>query len=236
MASSRGACAKWRERTAWSRTIRRVTTSPDTTGRVREHFRKKAFSFDHLYDEEHALQRLLRPGLFNRRELALEVARRYDHPSVLDVGGGSGRIGEAILEQGASRYVDVDLSNTMLDLARGRLARFGDKVELVQGDFLGTPIEGRFDVVLALGYFDYIADADTHARRIGELCSGSAVASFPRWTWTKGPIRKLRYEVINNCPIFDYDRDGVRRLFDDAGFGKITIRQGRSGFLVRADR
>ena len=182
------------------------------------------------------MQRLLRPGLFNRRELAREVARAYDAPSVLDVGGGSARVGELLLEDGASRYVDIDLSDTMLELARERLARFGDKVELVQGDFLTTPLDGTFDVVVALGYFDYIEDAAAHTRRIGELCSGSAVASFPRWTWTKGPIRKLRYEVINNCPIFDYDRDGIRRLFDEAGFGKITIRQGPSGYLVRAVR
>ena len=213
-----------------------MTTSPDATGRVREHFRRKAFSFDHLYDEDHALQRLLRPGLFNRRELALEVAREYDAPSVLDVGGGSGRIGEPLLDQGASRYVDVDLSETMLDLARNRLARFGDKVELVQGDFLTTPLGGTFDVVLALGYFDYIADAAAHTRRIGELCSGSVVGSFPRWTWTKGPIRKLRYEVINDCPIFDYESAQLQQLFGDAGFERITIRRGRSGFLLRADR
>jgi SAM-dependent methyltransferase len=211
-----------------------VTTSPDTTGRVREHFRKKAFSFDHLYDEEHALQRLLRPGLFNRRELALEVGRRYESPSVLDVGGGSGRIGERILEQGAARYVDVDLSNTMLDLARERLARFGEKVELVQGDFLTAELKGPFDVVLALGYFDYIEDAAAHVRRIGELCVGSAVASFPRWTWTKGPIRKLRYEVINNCPIFDYTAGELRRLFADAGFTHTELREGKSGFLLTA--
>ncbi len=213
-----------------------MTTSPDATGRVREHFRKKAFSFDHLYDEEHALQRLLRPGLFNRRELALAVAREYESPSVLDVGGGSGRIGEPILEQGASRYVDVDLSDTMLDLARSRLARFGEKVELIQGDFLTAPITGSFDVVLALGYFDYIADAAAHARRVGELSTGSAVASFPRWTWTKGPIRKLRYEVINNCPIYDYTADDLRTLFGEAGFGRVELQEGRSGFLVRATK
>jgi SAM-dependent methyltransferase len=211
-----------------------MTTSTDSTGRVREHFRKKAFSFDHLYDEDHALQRALRPGLFNRREFALEVARSYDAPRVLDVGGGSGRIGEAFLEQGASRYVDVDLSDSMLDLARERLARFGDKVTLIQGDFLETAIPGSFDVALALGYFDYIANAPAHVQRISELLApgGSVVASFPRWTWTKGPIRKLRYEVVNNCPIFDYTRDGLTQLF--AGHRTVEIRPGKSGFLLRA--
>jgi SAM-dependent methyltransferase len=213
-----------------------MTTSTDSTGRVREHFRKKAFSFDHLYDEEHALQRALRPGLFNRREFALEVAREHDAPRVLDVGGGSGRLGELFLDQGASRYVDVDLSDSMLDLARERLERFGDKVTLIQGDFLETPIPGSYDVVLAMGYFDYIENAPAHVKRIGELLApgGSVVASFPRWTWTKGPIRKLRYEVINNCPIFDYTRDGLMQLF--AGYSSVELRPGKSGFLLRATR
>jgi SAM-dependent methyltransferase len=212
-----------------------MTTSTDSTGRVREHFRKRAFSFDHLYDEDHALQRALRPGLFNRREFALEVAREYEAPRVLDVGGGSARIGEPFLDQGASRYVDVDLSDSMLELARARLARFGDdKVTLIQGDFLSADIPGPFDVVLALGYFDYVADAPAHVRRISELLApgGSVVASFPRWTWTKGPVRKLRYEVINNCPIFDYTREGLTELF--AGYSSLDLRPGKSGFLLRA--
>ena len=125
-----------------------MATSTDSTGRVREHFRRKAFSFDHLYDEDHVLQRIVRPGLFKRREFALDVAREYEAPRVLDVGG------------------------------------------------------------------------------------GSVIASFPRWTWAKGPIRKLRYEVINNCPIFDYTRDGLNQLFAD--FGNVGIRPGNSGFLLRA--
>ena len=164
----------------------------------------------------------------------MSVVRDYDAPSVLDVGGGSGRVGELALDAGASRYVDVDLSDTMLELARQRLERFGEKVELVQGDFLSAPLEGPFDVVLALGYFDYIEDAAAHIRRISELCAGSAVASFPRWTWTKGPIRKLRYEVKNKVRIFDYTEPQLRGLFAD--FAEVDIQPGRGGYLLRADR
>ena len=180
------------------------------------------------------LQRIVRPGLFNRREFAHDVAREYEAPRVLDVGGGSGRVGELVLDQGASRYVDVDLSDAMLDLARQRLARFGDDAMLLQGDFLDTQIPGSYELILALGYFDYIEDAPVHVRRMRELIApgGSVVASFPRWTWTKGPIRKLRYEVINNCPIFDYTRDGLLELF--SGFSNVEIRPGKSGFLLRA--
>ncbi len=140
-----------------------------------------------------------------------------------------------MLEQGASRYVDVDFSDSMLELARERLQRFDeDKVTLIQGDFLRAAIPGSYELILAMGYFDYIEDAPAHVRRMRELIApgGSVVASFPRWTWTKGPIRKLRYEVINNCPIFDYTRDGLVELF--RGFGNAEIRSGKSGFLLRA--
>src|SRR5436189_5603176 len=117
----------------------------------------------------------------------------------------------------------------MLALARTRLERFGDKVELVQADFLTAPLEGPFDVALALGYFDYIEDAAAHMRRIGELTSGSVVASFPRWTWTKGPVRKLRYEVINNCPIFDYTEAGLKQLLAAAAFTPTALRADKRG-------
>jgi hypothetical protein len=49
-------------------------------------------------------------------------------------------------------------------------------------------------------------------------------------------VRKLRYEVINNCPIFDYTEEGLKRLLGDAGFARTDIKAGKSGFLVRADR
>jgi SAM-dependent methyltransferase len=210
--------------------------SSNATELVRDHFREKASSFDALYDEEHPLQRAARPGLLRRRDFAIDVVREYSAPRVLDVGGGSGRIGELVLEEGAGEYVNADIAQEMLDLSQKRLARFGAKVKLVHGDFLTVPLEGAFDVVLALGFFDYQDDAHVFVRRIAEMTSGSTVASFPRWNWLKGPIRKLRYEVIDNCPIFNYTERELRFLFGSAGFGRVLIKQGRSGFLVRADR
>jgi SAM-dependent methyltransferase len=209
--------------------------SSNATDLVRDHFRQKASSFDALYDEEHLLQRTVRPGLLKRRDFAIDVVGQYDQPRVLDIGGGSGRVGELALHAGAREYVNADITQEMLDLSKQRLARFGDKVKLVHGDFLTAPLEGKFDVVLALGFFDYQSDAHVFVRRIADLTSGSAVASFPRWNWLKGPVRKLRYEVINNCPIFDYTERELRFLFGGAGFGRVLIKQGRGGFLVRAD-
>jgi hypothetical protein len=123
----------------------------------------------------------------------------------------------------------------MLALARERLGRFGETAALVEGDFLTEPLEGPFDAVLALGLFDYTPEPERFVQRMSELSSRAVVASFPRWTWMKGPIRKVRYEMLNDCPIFDYDEAGVNRLFKDAGFSSVELRpSGRSGLLAVA--
>ena len=209
-----------------------------TSERVQGHFEEQAGTFDALYDEERGFQRLVRPGLFHRRELTLGVVREYDSPRVLDVGCGSGRIAEPILEAGAGEYVGIDFSEPMLELAGQRLARFGDdRVQLVTGDFLAQQLEGKFDVIVGLGLFDYLPNPEAFAHRMREVAAdgGSVVASFPRWTWFKGPIRKVRYEWINDCPIFNYTEPQLRGIFSDAGFASVEIeRPRRSGYMLRA--
>jgi SAM-dependent methyltransferase len=213
-----------------------MTRSQSDTARVRGHFRKTAFSFDALYDERGLLQRYARPALFRRLDLAVDVVRSYESPRVLDVGCGSGRTGEPLLEAGAREYVGIDFSEPMLELAEKRLHRFGDRARLVLGDFLDTPLDGAFEVVLGLGLFDYLPEPEPFAVRMREVCTGSLVASFPRWTRVKGPVRKVRYEVINNCPIFDYSPASVRELFEGAGFRTVHLTEvGRSALLARAE-
>ena len=50
---------------------------------------------------------------------------------VLDAGCGSGRVTESLLERlPRGRVVALDASPSMIDAARDRLSRFGDRVEL----------------------------------------------------------------------------------------------------------
>src|SRR5438445_6609013 len=108
--------------------VRRMPSSPAAPQRVRHRFRTKARQFDDLYEDERLLVRLLRPGLFRRRALAVETVRGYRDPAVLDVGCGSGRIGEFVLDAGAARYVGIDFSEPMIEMARRRLERFSARV------------------------------------------------------------------------------------------------------------
>jgi SAM-dependent methyltransferase len=212
-------------------------TAPE---RVRSRFEERAHQFDDLYEDERWLVRTFRPGLFRRRQLAVDTVRAYDAPRVLDVGCGSGRIGEFVLEQGgAAHYVGVDFSAPMIDLARARLTRFDDKTELIVDDFLTAPLSGPFEVILAVGLFDYLPEPHRFARRMFDLTApdGCVVGSFPTWSWIKGPVRKVRYEWIGNCPIFNYSRRELELMFGASGFDRVEVQSpGRSGYLVRAYR
>jgi SAM-dependent methyltransferase len=216
-----------------------MPTSAPAPTRVRNRFRAKAEQFDDLYEDERPLVRLLRPGLLRRRQLAVDTVRSYGSPRVLDVGCGSGRIAELALEAGAGHYVGVDFAEEMLALARSRLDRFGERVQLIGADFMDTSLEGQFDLILALGLFDYLSDPTGFIRRMFELCApgGCAVGSFPAWSLIKGPIRKVRYEWIGDCPIFNYTRPELEQMFGASGFGRVEVQSpGRSGFLLRAWR
>ena len=81
---------------------------------------------------------------------------------VLDAGCGSGRVTELLLERlpnGA--VVALDQSASMLDEARRRLRRFGDRIDFVQAD-LGRPlpIAEPVDAVLSTATFHWVPDHD----------------------------------------------------------------------------
>jgi SAM-dependent methyltransferase len=207
--------------------------------RVRNRFRDKAQAFDDLYEDERFLVRTLRPGLFRRRRLAVDTVRSYGSPRVLDVGCGSGRIGEFVLQAGASAYLGIDFSEPMIELAGRRLERFSERASLQVADFLEASIEGEFEVLLALGLFDYLPEPWRFTRRMHGLCApgGCVVGSFPAWSLVKGPARKVRYEWLGDCPIFNYSRRELELMFGASGFERVEILSpGRSGFLVRAWR
>ena len=202
---------------------------------TRRYFDEHARAFDRLYTRRSA-GTYLRRGPQRGRELAVAVVKRHRHPApdVLDVGCGPGRVAEAVLDAGARSYVGVDLSPRMLELATARLERFGD-VELIEADFLQANLGRRFDVVLALGLFDYLVEPSRAAEWLHAHCSSVLVASFTRRDWLKAPLRHLWYELIHDCPVFDYTEDRAESLLQAAGFSNVDpVGRGRRGFLVTA--
>jgi len=84
--------------------------------------------------------------------------------AVLDAGCGSGRVTELLASRlPRGRVVAVDASPSMIDEARGRLARFGNRVSYVVAD-LGRPLPlgplAPVDAVLSTATFHWVPDHD----------------------------------------------------------------------------
>ena len=90
---------------------------------------------------------------------------------VLDAGCGSGRVTELLVERlpGGS-VVALDGSPAMIEQARSRLARFGDRVEYVVAD-LGRPlpVAEPVDAILSTATFHWVPDHDAMFRNLGAV-------------------------------------------------------------------
>jgi SAM-dependent methyltransferase len=202
---------------------------------TRRYFEKRADAIDRFYAVPTTGNHLLRRGPWRGRELAVSVLTRHPSADVLDVGCGPGRVAEAVIDAGAASYVGIDLSPHMLALASRRLDRFAS-VQLLEGDFLDIDLARTFDVVLALGLFDYLEEPARAAEWMRACCSSTLLASFTRWDWVKGPIRHFHYELLHRCPIHDYTESFADAMLTDAGFSTVEfVSRGRRGFFVCAE-
>ncbi len=79
---------------------------------------------------------------------------------VLDVGCGTGRLTEKLLERlPAGRVIALDISSNMLHAARGYLApQFAAQVRFARADAAALPVAGRADAVFSTATFHWVLD------------------------------------------------------------------------------
>lgn len=211
--------------------------------KVEQYFTRTAANFDSLYSENELnplmrfVNRKFRHDIYERFILSLEHLRRYELCTVLDVGCGSGRYACALGQVGVKRVVGVDLSPKMIELAIENVKnanliqiiqkpdanRTGDKTfEFICCDFMEFQTSETFDVVLAMGFFDYIKDPLPVLQKMKALAKHSVIASFPSISLYRTPIRKIRY-YFKRCPVYFYDRDKIISFSLKAGFSNNSI-------------
>lgn len=212
--------------------------SPSVGEQVRSHFHATACEFDAIYSGEKSalgrwLDRLLRWDMYERFRRTVEECSEPGL-SVLDVGCGSGRFSVAVAKAGAREVLGLDFAENMLEIARQLAAKEGvdDRCRFVARDFMECKFTQPFDVTLAIGLFDYVADCLPFLRKMRRVSRRKVVATFPRrWTW-RAPIRKLRL-ALRGCPVFFFTRPQVQRLMTEAGFARHSIeRIGKIYFVV----
>jgi 2-polyprenyl-3-methyl-5-hydroxy-6-metoxy-1,4-benzoquinol methylase len=178
----------------------------------------------------------LRKAIYDRFRITLEESGDVSDKTVLDVGCGSGRYVASYAKLGARLVVGIDLSWKMLDLARKLAHR--EKVaaccRFLQGDFLEIELSQQFDIVLAMGVFDYVRNPRPFFEKMVSASSGIVIASFPGHSRVRGLLRKWRYK-LKNCPVFFYSQKDVEEIVRGTGLKEYRlffIPHSGTGFIV----
>ena len=115
--------------------------------------------------------------------------------TLFEIGCGTGRVADRLLRSHAppdARYVGVDLSATMVDLARDRMAAFGDRAEVVQtdGTFAYNFSDGSQDRVVATYVLDLLSPADRRAvlNEAHRLLASDGRLCLAGLTWGERPL------------------------------------------------
>jgi SAM-dependent methyltransferase len=138
------------------------------------------------------------------RTVADLIAGVTPHPTVLDIGCGSGRLAQLLAPLGPARYVGLDLSSAALQRAQA-LGLGG--CEFVHGDFEKWLPTGRFDVVVFNESIGYAHDPAATVRRFSgcPISPGGLVVSYYRsgnytaiWRRIAGVAETIQAVVVRN--------------------------------------
>jgi 2-polyprenyl-3-methyl-5-hydroxy-6-metoxy-1,4-benzoquinol methylase len=196
--------------------------------RTQRYFDVHAAQFDSIYHDRQPLLRVLnrtfRKAIYERFAITFERSEPLAGKDVLDIGCGSGRYAVEFAKRGAAHVVGVDYAPGMLALARDYAAAngVGDQCEFVEGDFTTQIMNRRFDVVIAIGVFDYQDRPVEFLTRMVQRCRGRVIASFPGRSLIRMPLRKVRY-WLKDCPVIFYRESEVRDIAAKAGLRQIEI-------------
>jgi len=135
--------------------------------------------------------------------------------------------------RGVDEVLGVDISGLMVREATELAARaeVPDRCQFRALDFSDMLVGRKFDMVAALGVFDYVEEPIAFLRHMSLFAKRVIYGSFPGWTLLRSPLRKLRY-AVRGCPTHFYRRSEVEALFETIGFGRFACRTLGSGLLA----
>jgi SAM-dependent methyltransferase len=202
----------------------------DTMPQVARFWNNIAAEFDTIYSGQgknafsRFLDRYFRADIYQRFEWTMRKSGDVRGLRVCDIGCGSGRFVTEYAKSGAAHVTGVDVAPEMLKLAGALVARDGvaQCCEFVHADVLDWKTDARYDITLAIGFWDYIADPSARLRIIRSLTNKRFLSAWPRfWTW-RMPVRKVRLQWIRGCPVYFFRKPQIYRMMEEAGFRVVS--------------
>ena len=197
----------------------------DTMPQVARFWNDIASDFDAIYTGNksplgRALDKWLRKDIYERFDWVMERSGDVNGLRICDIGCGSGRFVAEFVRRGAAHVTGVDVAPEMLKLAGEITTKAGvrDRCDFVHADVIDWKTDNVYDLTIAIGFWDYIMDPPERLRRIRSFTNGKFLSAWPRfWTW-RMPVRKVRLEYIQGCPVYFFRKAAAIRMVEEAGF------------------
>lgn len=167
-----------------------------------------------------------------RREARVigEVIARYGDPAgrALEVGPGTGFYTLA-LSRSFQEVVAVEDSAQMVEILRGKLeAASAGNVSVEHGDFRQRQPDGEFEVAVAIGVLDYIADPADFVAKMCALAKRAVIVSIPqrgllgKLFVAGGAMRKTRVYCYRRETIAGWSQSDWHCTIAEAGATRLT--------------
>jgi SAM-dependent methyltransferase len=191
--------------------------------RLVEYWSRIAPEFDAIYTGNknpvsRYLDRILRKDIYQRFDWVMRKADETKPATVCDVGCGSGRFVSSLAKRGA-RVTGVDFAPDMLKLARQLTEQDGvaERCEFVLSDILDWKTAQTFEMVIAIGFWDYVADPLPRLGVIRNLTTRTFLSAWPRAGTLRMAIRNARLKALG-CPVYFFHLKQVEDYLRRAGF------------------
>jgi len=200
-----------------------TNTRTDETQQIAEYWNNIANEFDAIYTGNknpvgRSLDRWLRRDIYQRFEWVMSQEGDGRGMKICDIGCGSGRFVASLAKRGA-QVTGVDFAPEMLKLGAQLAEKEGvaDRCKFVMSDVLDWKTDEQFDLVVAIGFWDYVADPLPRLRVIRRLTKTTFLSAWPRAATLRAAIRKVRLKV-DGCPVYFFTLPQVEDYLQRAGF------------------
>lgn len=197
---------------------------------VRNRFEKEAHDFDGIYRQDQGsfqtwFNRHFRKPVFERYEIAFKEMGPLKGNTLLDIGCGSGIYVVSFVRGGGQRALGIDFSSEMLNIAVQRAREYGvaDTCKFEHINFLETKLVEKYDFVIAMGVFDYLADPASFLHKMRSAAKRKVIVSLPGHSLVRGTLRKLRYWFGSKGDVYFYSEADIRCMAAEAGISNFEI-------------
>jgi predicted RNA methylase len=214
----------------------------DNMPQVAKYWNTIASQFDAIYTGanktgfQRFMDKFFRKDIYQRLDWVMQKCGDVRGKTICDIGCGSGRFVTEFAKNGAEHVTGVDVAPDMLKLAKTLVEKDGvaEKCDFVLSDVLNWKTDKKFDITIAIGFWDYIMEPPERLRLIRNMTNTTFLSAWPRfWTW-RMPVRKVRLQYILGCPVYFFRKSQVYKMLEGAGFEVVSCETIGKLFCVEA--